>query len=176
MIQMSMIYDDDARRSGRAVLTVYGIGTFSVLSGREKFINNVNCSYVTDYGSIPVGDYWIVKMPSSGLANTILREIKDMVNHTNHDEWFGLFSAQTVSDSVFVNGVKRGQFRLHPLRPDGSGESWGCITFFKVSDFQQVRRALLRTQQVRVPGSRAGMMAYGKVSVKGKPDYAKCDV
>lgn len=88
----------------------------------------------------------------------------------------GLFSAQTVSDSVFVNGVKRGQFRLHPLRPDGSGESWGCITFFKVSDFQQVRRALLRTQQVRVPGSRAGMMAYGKVSVKGKPDYAKCDV
>lgn len=36
MIQMSMIYDDDARRSGRAVLTVYGIGTFSVLSGREN--------------------------------------------------------------------------------------------------------------------------------------------
>lgn len=74
-------------------------------------------------------------MPSSGFANTVLRELKDLVNHTNHDEWFGLFSAQTMSDSVFVNGVKRGQFRLHPLRPDGSGESWGCITFFKVSDF-----------------------------------------
>lgn len=86
MIQMSMTYD--ARRSGKAVLTVYGIGTFTVLSGREKFINNVNCSYVTDYGSIPVGDYWIVKMPASGFANTVLRELKDLVNHTNHDEWF----------------------------------------------------------------------------------------
>lgn len=176
MIQMSMTYDDDARRSGKAVLTVYGVGTFPVLSGRQKFINNVNCSYVTDYGSIPVGDYWIVKMPSSGFANTVLRELKDLVNHTNHDEWFGLFSVRTMSDSVFVNGVKRGQFRLHPLRPDGSGESWGCITFFKVSDFQHVRRALLRTKMFKVPRSRNGLMAYGKVSVKGVPDFAKCNV
>lgn len=92
---------------------LFGVGTFPVLSGRQKFINNVNCSYVTDYGSIPVGDYWIVKMPSSGFANTVLRELKDLVNHTNHDEWFGLFSVRTISDSVFVNGV--------------NADSLGCI-------------------------------------------------
>lgn len=62
---MSMTYDDDARRSGRAMFHVYGIGTFPVLSGREKYINNINFSWITNYSSIPIGDYWIVKMPSS---------------------------------------------------------------------------------------------------------------
>ncbi|MBP2170466.1 hypothetical protein J2125_003658 [Erwinia toletana] len=176
MIQMQMVYDDAARKTGRAQLTVYGVGTYAVLSGRDKFINNANCSFVTDYGSIPVGEYWIVALPSGSFANSVLREVKDLVNRTNHDEWFGLFSTKTMSDHVLVNEVQRGSFRLHPLRPDGSGESWGCITFFNVQEFQIVRQALLRTEQSSVAGSRNGLQAYGKVTVKGTPDYAKCDV
>lgn len=175
MLTMEMVYDDKARKTGRAQLMVYGVGSYPVLSGRDKFINNASCAFVSDYGSIPVGEYWIVDKPASGLRNTIRSEILDFINGTNHDEWFGLFSTSTLSDDMFVNKVRRGQFRLHPLRPDGSGESWGCITFYKVPDFQLVRTALLRTEKVAVPGSRNGLMAYGKVTVKGDYDYAKCD-
>ena len=175
MIQMQMVYDDAARKSGKATLTVYGVGSFSVLSGREQYINNPNCAWISNYGSIPVGECWIVDMPSGSFANSVLRELKDWVNNTDHSQWFGLFSTQTMSDSVFVNGVKRGQFRLHPLRPDGSGESWGCITFYRVPDFNVVRSALLRSEKIAVPGGN-GLQAYGKVTVKGTADYANCNL
>ncbi|WP_425343414.1 tlde1 domain-containing protein [Pseudescherichia vulneris] len=36
---------------------------------------------------------------------------------------------------MFISCVRRSHFRIHPLRPDGSGTSWGCITFFRSSDF-----------------------------------------
>lgn len=41
---------------------------------------------------------------------------------------FGL-DRQIMTDSILINGVSRGSFRLHPLRPDGTGVSEGCITF-----------------------------------------------
>ncbi|MDR1751983.1 DUF2778 domain-containing protein [Enterobacter cloacae subsp. cloacae] len=34
-----------------------------------------------------------------------------------------------MTDSILINGISRGSFRLHPLRPDGTGVSEGCITF-----------------------------------------------
>ncbi len=77
---------------------------------------------------------------------------------------------------MLVNGVSRGSFRLHPLRPDGSGISEGCITFFRRSDFYTVRHSLLRRQKVRVPGSRSGLMAYGYIDVQGDSNFANCKI
>ncbi|WP_425128545.1 tlde1 domain-containing protein [Burkholderia latens] len=89
-------------------------------------------------------------------------------------ERFGLYSSQTMGDHLYVNGVERGNFRLHPLNTDDTAESWGCITFYRNSDFQIFRNARLRTRKVGVPGGR-GLMAYGFAEVKGIPDFAKCD-
>ncbi|AVJ16814.1 tlde1 domain-containing protein [Serratia rhizosphaerae] len=80
-----------------------------------------------------------------------------------------------MSDSVFVYGSERGAFRLHPLRPDGSGESHGCITFYNIPDFQLVRKSLLQRKKIQVPGGR-GLMSYGRVEVMGRADYASCDI
>lgn len=80
---------------------------------------------------------------------------------------------QTMSDHVFVNGVRRGSFRLHPLNTDGSGVSWGCITLYHSTDFQLLRRLLLSKPKVRVPGGN-GLMAYGRIDVRGVPDFSKC--
>jgi len=81
-----------------------------------------------------------------------------------------------MNDSILINGVARGGFRLHPLRPDGFGESEGCITFVRRADFYMVRQALLRRKKVRVPGSRNGLMAYGYVDVQGESNFANCKI
>lgn len=174
MLNMRMVYDDQSRKSGKGVLLVYGIGSFPVLSGRHTHINDPNCEYLPDEGSIPIGRYWIVQAPTGGLYTKTKRAILDYLHNTDHSEWFGLYNSRTMDDYAYVNGVKRTGFRLHPLRPDGKGESWGCITLFKVSDFAQIRQALLRTSKMAVPGSRSGLMAYGYVDVVGKADYAQC--
>ncbi|HHG8774919.1 TPA: tlde1 domain-containing protein [Raoultella planticola] len=80
-----------------------------------------------------------------------------------------------MADNVFVNGVDRGSFRLHPLRPNGEGESWGCITFYNILDFQLVRKSLLARKKIRVPGGKE-LMAYGRIDVTGRADYASCKV
>jgi hypothetical protein len=101
--------------------------------------------------------------------------VKDLKNGTNHSEWFGLYNSKTMSDHVFVNGVDRDSFRFHHLRPNGEGESWGCITFYNIPDFQLVRNSLLKRKKVSVPGGK-GLMAYGRIDVKGRTDYASCKV
>ena len=77
---------------------------------------------------------------------------------------------------MFINGVSRGGFRLHLLRPDGSGLSEGCITFLKRNDFYKVRKNLIHRKKVRVPNSNSDLMAYGYVDVQGKSDFDKCKI
>ncbi|MEE3663223.1 DUF2778 domain-containing protein [Brenneria sp. g21c3] len=163
--------------NGKVVkLNCYGVGVFDVLSGVEHYINNPNCSDI-EKAAIPPGTYWIVDRPAGSRLNRIRAEIIDLSNFykSDHSEWFGLFSSQTMSDHVFVNGMRRGSFRLHPLNTDGTGVSWGCVTLYRSSDFQILRKSLLARKKVRVPGGK-GLMAYGRIDVRGIPDFSKCDV
>ncbi|MET4884497.1 MULTISPECIES: DUF2778 domain-containing protein [Enterobacter] len=171
---MRMTYDD-IDNNGYAKLHVYGIGTFSVFSGQNPYTNDPNCAYLPN-SAIPTGRYWIVDRPTGSTLNKIRAWGVDTITGNDHSEWFALFSAQTMTDSIMINGVSRGSFRLHPLRPDGSGFSEGCITFVNRPDFYTVRSQLLRTKKVKVPGSRTGLMAYGYVDVQGGSDYAKCRI
>ncbi|WP_241627773.1 DUF2778 domain-containing protein [Rosenbergiella epipactidis] len=172
---MRMSYDDLTKGGGEAKLHVYGVGTFPVFSGQKPYTNNPNCTYLPN-SAIPVGRYWIVDRPEGSLANKIRGWAIDLWNGSNHSEWFALFNSSTMSDNVFINGVSRGGFRLHPLRPDGSGLSEGCITFLKRNDFYKVRKNLIHRKKVRVPNSNSGLMAYGYVDVQGKSDFDKCKI
>jgi hypothetical protein len=158
----------------RVKLSCYGVGSFDILSGIERYINNPDCSDI-EKAAIPPGTYWIVDRPEGSLLNRARAELIDLAHmyRNHHSEWFGLYSAETMSDYVFVNGVKRGSFRLHPLNTDGSGVSWGCITFYRSTDFQTLRSSLLRRKKVVVPGSQ-GLLAYGRIDVRGVPDFTKC--
>ncbi|PXW45083.1 uncharacterized protein DUF2778 [Erwinia sp. AG740] len=127
--------------------------------------------------AIPPGTYWIVERPKGSILNQLRAEAIDMAHlYKNHySEWFGLYNSQTMSNHVYINGVRRGSFRLHPRNTDGTGVSWGCITFYNPSDFQLLRRPLLGGIKVAVPGGK-GLKAYGRVDVRGRPDFSKCDL
>lgn len=172
---MRMSYDDLTKGGGEAKLHVYGVGTYPVFSGIKPYTNDPNCSYKVD-SAIPVGRYWIVDRPAGSFANQVRAWAWDKVTGNRHDEWFGLFSDNTMSDSVFVHGISRGSFRLHPVRPDGRGISQGCITFFKRSDFQIVRRAILATKKTVIRRGNLTLSVYGRVDVMGENDFANCKI
>lgn len=172
MIQCEMDYSQVSPDGRTIKLLCYGVGTFDVFSGANPTTNIAECAW-KDKAALPPGTYWIVPRPVGSVANRVLSAIKDWNNGTDHSEWFGLYNNSTMSDHLFVHGANRGGFRLHPLRPDGSGESWGCITFYRIPQFQALRRALLATQMVQV---KPGVKAYGRVIVKGRTDYDNCRI
>ncbi|VVE56651.1 hypothetical protein PTE30175_05014 [Pandoraea terrae] len=90
------------------------------------------------------------------LGTSITRRFVD------HREWFALYRDDgRIDDQTWINGVRRGLFRLHPL--GGSGISQGCITLSSRVEYLAIRRALLATS--RVPARDSGLMAYGCIEV-----------
>ncbi|WP_333897538.1 DUF2778 domain-containing protein [Mixta calida] len=170
---MRMTYNDLTKSGGEAKLHVYGVGTFPVFSGQKPYTNDPDCAFLKN-SAIPVGRYWIVPRHEGSLKNRARAAAGELWFSSNHYEWFALFNAQTMDDHIFVNGISRGGFRLHPLRPDGSGVSEGCITFVNRPDFYVVRNALLKTKKMLVQGSRTGLMAFGYIDVQGDHDFANC--
>jgi hypothetical protein len=82
--------------------------------------------------------------------------------YLTREQWFALYAADDrVDDETFCESLKRGQFRLHPAL--GSGRSLGCITLPFFSDFIVLRRKLLATTQLDIPG--LDKRAYGRVVV-----------
>lgn len=150
-----------------APLTIYGVGVFQAFSGNDIYRNRGGCTAVPDDGPIPAGRYWVVDRPTGGLRSQAETWAKDTFNTiwdtpSHHDEWFALFRDDaSIDDYTWINGVKRGNFRLHPA--GGRGISLGCITLPSRSDFQSIRRALRHTSTVSVPGS--ALRAYGWIEV-----------
>ncbi|NUY03101.1 DUF2778 domain-containing protein [Paraburkholderia youngii] len=150
-----------------APLTINGIGTFDAYSGNNQYRNRGGCTTVPDNGPIPAGKYWIVDRPTGGIGSQAyawaIDSLNSVVGHpSNHREWFALYRDDVaIDDWTWVNGVKRGQFRLHPA--GGSGISLGCITLPSHSDFMRIRHALLHTMQI--PARCSGLRAYGTIEV-----------
>lgn len=117
-------------------------------------------------GPVPAGKYWIVDRPEGGLRSQVNAGIRDLYNHVvngatfRHNEWFALWRDDWgIDDYTWIEGVKRGNFRLHP-----GTLSEGCITLPHDSDFAMLRNALLRTQRVDVPCT-SKLKAYGTIEV-----------
>ncbi|MBX9294310.1 DUF2778 domain-containing protein, partial [Serratia marcescens] len=102
--------------------------------------------------------------PSGGLKSQTITFIKDIVTNVDHNSWFALYRDDgTVNDRTWINGIMRGQFRLHPIGPLGLSE--GCVTFYSQNEFNRLRAALLKSKTARVPGTT--LQAYGTIEVKG---------
>ncbi|WP_390201235.1 DUF2778 domain-containing protein [Brenneria goodwinii] len=120
------------------------------------------CSY-SNNGPLPQGRYWIVDRPAGSFLRRMYVKAKDMPTWitkapTDHTEWFALYLDDGLIDNhTWINGVQRGNFRLHPIGPLGISE--GCITLQHHSDFQTIRNELLRTN--KVPVHSTGLQAYG---------------
>ncbi|MGF6956823.1 DUF2778 domain-containing protein [Paraburkholderia youngii] len=148
-------------------LTINGLGTFNAYSGNDQYRNRGGCTAVPNKGPIPAGKYWIVDRPTGGLGSQALALAKDTWNAawgspTNHNEWFALYRDDgSIDDFTWVNGVKRGHFRLHPA--GGEGASLGCITLPSRGDFLVIRNSLLNTSTILA--GRPGLRAYGTIEV-----------
>jgi hypothetical protein len=150
-----------------APLAIFGVGIFMAFSGDGIYRNRGGCVGLADKGPIPAGKYWIVDRPTGGLGSQAWAWTKDTWNSawrtpSHHDEWFALYRDDgQVDDWTWVNGVRRGNFRLHPA--GGRGASHGCITISSYAEFQRIRQALLHTNTI--PARTSGLKAYGWIEV-----------
>ncbi|QGY32623.1 tlde1 domain-containing protein [Pantoea cypripedii] len=71
-----------------------------------------------------------------------------------------VISNRLMSISRWINGIQRGNFRLHP-----GMISQGCITLERNSDFAMIRNRLLHTPLTDVPCTR-NLKARGFIEVK----------
>jgi hypothetical protein len=149
-------------------LFIFGVGTFMAFSGDGIYRNRGGCTALKEKGPIPAGKYWIVDRPAGGIRSQVQAQAKDAWNTiilgapSNHSEWFALYRDDgKIDDHTWINGVERGNFRLHPI--GGSGLSLGCITLQSRSQFQTLRQALLQT--TTIPARHSGLHAYGWIEV-----------
>jgi hypothetical protein len=143
-----------------------GVGTFLAFSGNGAYRNRGACGMIPKMGPVPAGKYWIVDRPEGGLRSQLNAGIKDIYNHYangatfKHSDWFAVWRDDlNIDDYTWIEGVRRGNFRLHPGQA-----SEGCITLPHDSDFAMLRNALLRTQKIAVPCMRS-LKAYGMIEV-----------
>lgn len=135
-------------------------------SGDSTYRNRGGCVALPDKGPLPPGRYLIVDRPQGGAGSRIRTQVIDAWNSvagvpSDHTQWFALYRADgLLDDYTWINEVKRGNFRLHPV--GGQGLSLGCITLQHSSDFALIRDALLATNKV-VMGK--GSLTYGEIEV-----------
>lgn len=145
-----------------SILSVSGVGNFPAFSGQKYGRNNVTMASRKKIGPVPPGRYFILGRESGGRLGAIGNFYLDNIYGTDRDTWFALYKEDLqIDDTVYIEGVKRGQFRLHPIGPAGLSE--GCITLCHQSDFDYLRQALLHTTMMQVPCS--SFKAYGMVTV-----------
>lgn len=145
-----------------SLLQCYGIGTFSAFSGQKQGRDNPSMTSVENIGPIPKGLYYIVGRQSGGHLDALRLFMLKHFYGTDRSEWFALYRAdKKIDDWTFVNGIRRGNFRLHPIGPMKLSE--GCITLNHPSEFEVLRTQLLRTNMIDIPGS--NLKAYGTVRV-----------
>lgn len=147
-------------------LLIYGVGTFLAYSGNDQYRNRSGCVGIPDNGPIPGGRYHIVNRPTGGWKGVIRSDLRDFWSWptptpTLKAEWFALYRDDPIIDDfTWINGVRRGNFRLHPQGP--LGISLGCITLQHRTDFLTIRQAFLSTRQVKLPN---GLLSYGTIEV-----------
>lgn len=130
--------------------------SFVAFSGNGPHRNNASSTGVANGGPIPLGRYFIVDRQSGGRLGWLRDAIR------NADQWFALYRDDgTLDDTTFINSVRRGEFRLHPLGP--SGMSTGCIVIQDPSRFGVLRSELLSSTPTTLPSS--SLRAYGTITV-----------
>ena len=151
-----------------APLDFYGLGRFPAFSGMKSFRNQPGCTYLRDDGAIPPGRYWIVDRPVGGYRTRFREGLASFFGANIRRDWFALYRDDgTIDDYTFIDGVRRGNFRLHPMGPDRISK--GCLTMQRSTDFTMLRNALLRTAPVMIPGTE--LTAFGLVEVIGYEEF-----
>ncbi len=134
------------------VLECKGVGNFPVFSGTGAGRDNPADVAMADIGPLPPGRYYIVDRQSGGHLGYLKDFFLEHIYGTDRGKWFALYRDDgVIDDFTFIQGVKRGNFRLHPIGPRGLSE--GCITLANPVNFDALRNALLSTRLMNVQDS-----------------------
>ena len=140
-----------------------GVGNFIAFSGTDAGRDNPAAVARKDIGPLPPGRYYIVDRQSGGLLGGVRDFALDHFYGTDRTQWFALYRNDGVlSDYTVVQGVRRGNFRLHPIGPRRLSE--GCITLANPRAFQVLHDRLKATTPMRIPGFNGAV--YGTVDVQ----------
>jgi hypothetical protein len=127
--------------------------SYPVFSGAGEHRNNPDSTSLADAGPLPTGRYYVVDRPTGGR----LGPARDWI--TGRDKWFALFRDDgRINDQTMVNGVRRGEFRMHP-----GSRSVGCVTFVHEQQFNELRAILLNTTTATIPNT--SIQYYGLLQV-----------
>ncbi|MDF7681680.1 DUF2778 domain-containing protein [Enterobacteriaceae bacterium ESL0689] len=139
-----------------------GVGFFPAYSGYAGSTrNNPNDIAKPEVGPLPTGRYYIVSRPTGGSFPGLRDFVSSVISGSDRDVWFALYKDDgDINDHTFIEGVKRGNFRLHPAGYAGISE--GCITFPGRSHYEIIYQALMHTATFHVSPS---LVAYGTVQV-----------
>ncbi|MEL6108754.1 MAG: DUF2778 domain-containing protein [Planctomycetota bacterium] len=130
--------------------------SYSVFSGATGFKNNPEETANKGNGPIPKGRYYVVDRPTGGRQDWVRQKVHDWDGKL---DWFALFAIDgRIDDYTEVDGVRRGNFRMHP-----GTRSAGCVTFQQKSDFDEIRQILLGQTPKSV--SKSGLLYYGILTV-----------
>ncbi|MFP6561694.1 DUF2778 domain-containing protein [Paraburkholderia sp. B3] len=145
-----------------STLVCSGYGAVDAYSGHDRGRDSPVDVADVGVGAIPPGTYYIVDRQSGGRMGWLRDMLGPFVGTTDRRLWFMLWNPYT-GDSTMINGIRRGNFRLHPDGPHH--ESDGCITVKNPAEFDRLQHHIRQhAPDLPVPGS--DMKAYGQVDVR----------
>ncbi|SMG39130.1 Protein of unknown function [Paraburkholderia susongensis] len=146
-----------------SMLVCPGFGSVAAFSGNGRYVDDPDFTNVVEEGAIPKGVYYIVDRESGGHLGWLLDAAKDWWAATHRAQWFALYRDDgAIDDWTFVEGIKRGNFRLHPVGRFGASD--GCITLPSREQFKTLRSYLKAQSPAFVPGTVTRY--YGTVEVQ----------
>lgn len=139
-----------------------GLGYLPAFSGMGRWRNDPKGIGVAKLGPLPVGRYYIVDRHSGGRLGPLRDFFQNNFSSVDRSRWFALYRDDgMIDDQTFVNYVRRGEFRIHPIGPMGISE--GCITLLQLADFERLASKLRAGPTISIP---RGGRAYGLVDVR----------
>ncbi|PTB20932.1 hypothetical protein C9I57_09360 [Trinickia symbiotica] len=146
-----------------STLSCTGVGAFTAFSGNGEGRDNPAAVDQPDVGPLPPGRYYIVDRESGGRMGSIRDFVLKHFYRTDRTAWFALYrNDDIIDDWTSVNGIRRGNFRLHPVGPRRLSD--GCIALVSPSQFEILRDRLKSASTISIPGTT--MRAYGTVDVR----------
>lgn len=150
-------------RQSMSTLTCPGFGSIPAYSGLGAHVDDPGSTSLKKEGPLPTGTYYIIDRQSGGRVGWFNDLWHDVRAGTNRSQWFALYRNDgAIDDWTFVQGVRRGNFRLHPA--GWWGVSQGCITLPHHRQFDKLRQFLKAQPTTRIPGTVIDY--YGTVTVR----------
>jgi hypothetical protein len=151
--------------NNRETSTLYcqGFGSVKAFSGTDVGRDNPFDTGMKDIGPLPRGKYYLIDRQSGGRFGWLWDWLAVHAHvSTDHTEWFMLWNERG-GDTTFIDGARRGNFRLHPMGPHRLSQ--GCITVVDPAEFNTLQR-FIRSQGPTTPVPGSTLKAYGTVDVQ----------